>query len=514
MTVKRMLSSLCVLSILCLTACKESQEPHQESDGKQAPPLQGASLQDMSAKLSKDEASFKLPQSVLDQKPIYNIQHFTLENGLQVYLIENHKIPVVSHTIVYKVGSVDDPLGKSGLAHFVEHMMFKGPKDSPPTEIWSFTCNVGGEINAATSYNWTYYYEIVPKKDILKIMQLEADRLQKLDIVPEQVISERKVIVEERFMRFENNPVGLFFESVMAAFYAHHPYRITTIGWLSEMKNLDGEDVRKFHQNWYAPNNAFVILSGDLTLAQAKELTQSTYGKLKAKPIPPRNYVQEPPRRIHQQVTMYSKEIASPYVFYLFAAPNYQKEAPRTAYALSLGVFGLTNAATGILYKRLVEDLKVAASFSMQYDMSQLDRGQVQIFAQAVPGISEEQLREVIERELKSFLAKGFTQEQLQIFKTQRVAGLDFIKDSLQAGAGDIIGPLISGMPLDELEHWTYLIEDVTLEEVQKGLEQVFNTRNYLVARLLPEEKEVALSQEQLVQPNNSNPVPDLKETH
>jgi len=283
-----------------------------------------------------------LPQFSYGEK-LYNAQTFTLTNGLAVYLIENHRTPVVSHMVVYRVGSADDPKGKSGLAHFLEHMMFKGPKGSAPERLMEDVNKIGGEVNASTSFDVTSYYEIVPREHLEHFMKLEASRMQDLPVRLEDVTPEIQVVLEEENMRVGNNPVMQFYRDLYGAYFRHHPYGTMPIGWRHEIKTYTPQDVKAFHRRFYAPDNAFIILSGDLTLKKAKELCEKYYGGIAPAKQPRRQRVVEPALESMVQVTKTSNRVAQPSVVLMMAAPTYDPENPIPADSLDLGIYGLSN---------------------------------------------------------------------------------------------------------------------------------------------------------------------------
>lgn len=425
-----------------------------------------------------------LPASV--HGGLYNTQTFSLPNGLQVYVIENHRVPAVTQMVVYRVGSADDPLGKSGLAHYMEHMMFKGPLGSASERLTREVNAVGGGINAATSFDVTYYYEIVPKEHLSRIMELEGERMKSLEVVPEQAQSEMQVVLEEEHMRMGNEPVSQFFRNLRLAFYNYHPYRLMPIGWRSEIKSYTPADIQNFHDRWYAPDNAFIILSGDITVPDAQRLTQKYYGSIPSKKSPPRHRVQEPVLEKINRLTQKSPKITQPYVAFMLPAPSYAQEAPSPSYALSLLVYSLGNEATGLLHQRLVEDLKVATFVSLQYDPYLLDTSNLTILAQAAPGITADRLEDALTKELQAIVQTGLTQAQLEKYKTQFLSSLDYLKDSLLAGADHLIDPLIKGVPLQKIEEWPDTLGNLSLEAVNATFKKYFTMTFFTVGHLLP----------------------------
>src|SRR5579859_2543067 len=222
---------------------------------------------------------------------------FTLENGLQVVVIEDHRTPVVTHMIWYKVGSADETPGKSGLAHFLEHLMFKGTAKHPIGEFSNKVIAVGGQENAATSFDYTNFFQRVPKDQLATMMEFEADRMTGLVLKDEDVLPERDVVLEEYNMRVGNNPSARLDEQMMAALYLNHPYGRPTIGWRHEIEKLDREDALAFYKRFYAPNNATVVVAGDVAPDEVRKMAEATYGLQKANPdIPPQRVrPQEPP---------------------------------------------------------------------------------------------------------------------------------------------------------------------------------------------------------------------------
>tara|TARA_R110002095_G_scaffold215483_1_gene209845 strand:- start:444 stop:1991 length:1548 start_codon:yes stop_codon:yes gene_type:complete len=421
---------------------------------------------------------------------LYNAQTFTLTNGLKVYLIENHRVPVVSHMVVYRVGSADDPLGKSGLAHFMEHMMFKGPKGSAPERLMGDVNKIGGSVNASTDFDVTSYYEIVPRAHLEHFMKLEASRMMDLPVRLKDTTPEIQVVLEEENMRMGNNPMMQFYRDLYGAYFRHHPYGTMPIGWRHEIKAYTPQDVKNFHRRFYAPDNAFIILSGDLTLQKAKELVEKYYGGIAPSKQPPRKRVQEPALTSIIQVTKVSDRVAHPSVVMMVPAPTYDPENPTPADALDLAIYGLSNSATGLLYRRLVEDLKVATSFSMGYNPYKVDEAMITIAAQGAPGIPPEALKKVIQEEIKKIIDQGFTSAQLEKFKTQTLSTLDYLKDSLLGGANHLVAPLIKNIPLEQIETWPETTKALKLEDVNGALKAHLAPQYYVFGYLLPEKME------------------------
>src|SRR5438477_9509068 len=240
----------------------------------------------------------------------FGAEGFTLANGLQVVVIPNHRVPVVTQMVWYKVGAADEPRGKSGIAHFLEHLMFRGTKDVPPGMYSRLVAQNGGRDNAFTSEDYTAYYQTVAIDRLPLVMKLEADRMANLQISDAVGLPEREVIIEERRGRIDNNPAALLNEQVHTAIYLNHPYRIPTIGWEHEMEQLSTADALQHYQTWYAPNNAVLVVAGDVTAAQLKPLAEQYYGPIPARAVPPRNRLVEPPRVATTRLEFRSPRVA------------------------------------------------------------------------------------------------------------------------------------------------------------------------------------------------------------
>ncbi len=211
---------------------------------------------------------------------------FTLANGMQVVVVENHRAPVVAHWVWYRVGTADSPVGKSGLPHYLEHLMFKGTEKIPPGEFSKIVARHGGNDNAMTSYDFTAYFQMIAKDRLELVMGMEADRMVNLRLSEEDAVTERDVILEERRMRVDNEPASLLEERLMAVQYLNHPYRLPVIGWFHEIESYTREDALAFYRTWYAPNNAILIVVGDVTPEEVRELAERTYGQVPARAVP------------------------------------------------------------------------------------------------------------------------------------------------------------------------------------------------------------------------------------
>ncbi|MBY0407314.1 MAG: insulinase family protein, partial [Rickettsiales bacterium] len=277
-------------------------------------------------------------------------EHFTLENGLEVIVLPNHRVPAVSHMLWYKIGAADDPQGKSGLAHFHEHMMYQGTNTLKKGEYSRIIAEKGGQENAFTGYDATSYYVNIRKEELGLAMKLEADRMRALKPASEDALKEKEVIIEERRSRIENSPDALLSEQVNAALFRNHPYHVPVIGWMHEMEGLSLQDVQDFHAKYYHPNNAILIVSGDVTGDEVKKLALEHYGKLPPKPIPARVWKQEPPQNAKRRVSLSHVNVQQESWMRDYAAPSVAYGAKDQALPLFLLSQLLGGGKTSKLY--------------------------------------------------------------------------------------------------------------------------------------------------------------------
>src|ERR1700755_2285081 len=249
---------------------------------------------------------------------------FTLQNGLQVVVIPDHRTPGVTQMIWYKVGSADETPGKSGLAHFLEHLMFKGASKHPAGEFSQTVLRIGGNENAFTSTDYTGYFQRVPREQLPRMMEFEADRMTGLILKDENVLPERGVVLEEYNMRVANNPEARLTEQIMAALYLNHPYGRPVIGWHQEIEKLDRQDALAFYKRFYAPNNAILVIAGDVDVNEVRPLAEQTFGKVAAQPAIPARLCppQEPVPVSPRTVTLADPHVEQPSVRRSYLVPS------------------------------------------------------------------------------------------------------------------------------------------------------------------------------------------------
>ncbi len=422
-----------------------------------------------------------------DAAGLFNPKSFTLDNGLQVVLIEDHRAPVVTQMIWYKAGSADEPRGKSGIAHFLEHLMFKGTEDVPPGEFSRIVTQNGGRENAFTSYDYTGYFQTVAADRLETVMRLEADRMTNLTITKEQVDAERLVILEERRSRVDNTPNGLFFEQMNAAQYLTYPYRIPVIGWENEMRQLSLDDALDWYRTHYAPNNAILVVAGDVTLDELRPLAEKYYGPIARRDVPPRIRLEEPPQLAARRLDMAHAQVSQDTWRRSYLAPSYTWGKSEHALGLQILAQIMGDGATSRLYRDMVVERQMAVQANAFYSAS--DIGPSQFFLFAIPR-GETSLTE-IEARMDEIVAEivrdGVTEGELARTKQRLLSQAVYARDNVQ-GAARIFGEaLTNGRTVEDVESWPDRVRAVTVDDVNAAARFVFDIRRSVTGILRSE---------------------------
>lgn len=419
---------------------------------------------------------------------VFNPETFTLANGMKVVVVSNHRAPVVTHMVWYRAGAADEPPGKSGIAHLLEHLMFKGTEKMASGEFSKILARNGGQENAFTSHDFTAYYQNLAADRLKMVMELEADRMSNLLITQKQVDTERLVILEERRMRTDNDPAGALNEHINAALYLNHPYRRPIIGWEREISALALDDVRSFYKRWYAPNNATLVVAGDITAEQLRPLAEAIYGKIPAVDQPLRARPQEPPHRAARRVVMKDNRVRQPFWSRSFLAPSYVAGDAAHAYALDVLAEILGGGATTRLYKTLVVDEKSAVAAGASYSPSFMGPTDFTFHASPQPGVAMDKLEAAMANEIAKLLADGVTETEVKRAKVRMQAAAVFARDSLGAGAQVLGSALSTGQTVEDIEAWPERIEAVTIEQINAAARAVLVENGSVTALLLPED--------------------------
>lgn len=417
---------------------------------------------------------------------VFDPETFTLDNGMQVVVVPNHRAPIVTHMVWYKVGAADESAGESGNAHFLEHLMFKGTKTLAPGEFSRIIQLNGGRENAFTSQDYTAYFQTIARDRLEIMMKHEADRMSNLVLTDEVVLPERDVVVEERRSRTDNNPSAKLFETMQAALYLNHPYRLPVIGWQHEINALNTETALAFYRKWYAPNNAILIVAGDVTAAEVRPLAEKYYGVIPSKSVPERVRIEEPPQTSARRVIHESPRVRQPLLAISYLAPSYRGGATEHAYALQVLDEVLSGGSTSRLYKSLVVEKKLAVSVGSRYSASALDLSDFNFYASPKPGVEIEALEEALRAEIAVVLENGITDKELASAKRRKRAGSVYARDDLGTAPRVIGTSLATGRTIEEIESWPDLIDGVTREQVLAAARAVFRNESSVTGLLLP----------------------------
>ena len=417
---------------------------------------------------------------------MFNPKSFTLPNGLQVVLVENHRVPAVVQMVWYRVGSADEPRGKSGIAHFLEHLMFKGTPSIPPGQFSRIVARQGGRDNAFTSQDYTAYYQVVAADQLELVMRMEADRMANLVLTDEHVNPERDVVLEERRSRIENSPTAQLGEAMSAVMYFNHPYRIPIIGWESEIRGLGTADAIAFYRQHYTPANAVLVVAGDITVDQLKPLVEKYYGPVEGRPAPQRVRTEEPPHGAARRLTMTSEQVREPSWRRSYLAPTYRTAQGAQAYALEVLSEILGGGATSRLYRSLVIEQAVAASAGAWYEGDALDFSTMGVYAVPRQGKTVVALEDAVDAELTKLLADGVTEAEVGDAKQRLRAAAVFARDGLETAAQVLGSALMTGRSLAEVEDWPDRIGAVTVADVNAAAAAVIEAKDSVTGILLP----------------------------
>lgn len=422
-------------------------------------------------------------------RPWVQPESFTLGNGMQVIVLPDHRAPVVTHMVWYRVGSADEPPGKSGIAHFLEHLMFKGTKKIPPGEYSKIVARLGGQDNAFTSYDFTAYFQRVALEKLPRVMEMEADRMVNLQLSDAVVLPERDVILEERNSRTDNNPAALFAEQMEAALFLSHPYGRPVIGWRHEMETLSTQDALDHYRRHYGPDNAILIVAGDMDATALKPLAEKYYGGIAPRGIPARMRPMEPPHRAARRLEMTDVQIAEPSWQRSYLAPGHNRRADGDPDAAMLLSEILGGGANSRLYRSLVIEKPIATSAATAYQGTVLDYGQFYIQAAPRTGQTVGVLEQEIEKLLAQLLKDGVTAEEVDRAKRQMIASAVYAQDNQQTMAQIFGEALATGRSVEDIVAWPDRIQSVTPERVNAAAKFILRPENSVTGILLPGKK-------------------------
>jgi zinc protease len=422
-----------------------------------------------------------------------DISDFKLANGLEVVVIPDHRAPVVTHMIWYKVGAADETPGKSGLAHFLEHLMFKGTAKNPGSAFSQAVSESGGQENAFTASDYTGFFQRVPREHLKEVMTFEADRMTGLVLTDDVVKPELNVVLEEQNMRVANNPGARLDQQIDAALYLNHPYGRPVIGWRHEIEKLNRDDALAFYRRFYTPNNAIVVVAGDVTADAVKADAEDTYGKVADRAEDnPRQRSMEPEQEAPRTVTLADPRVEQPGISRDYLVPSETSAKPGESEALEVLAHVLGSGDDCRLYRTLVVDRGIALNAGAFYDGTALDYGKFGVYGAPKPGVTLHDVEAGIDAVLADVIDHGITADELDRAKTRLIADAVYAQDNQAALARWYGAALATGETVDMVRGWPGRIRAVAADAVQQAartwLDRRRSVTGYLVQSLQPEE--------------------------
>ncbi len=412
---------------------------------------------------------------------------YTLANGLQLFVKENHRAPVVLSSVWYKVGSGNEQNGTTGIAHVLEHMMFRGTKKYGPGVLESLVNENGGQQNAMTTNDFTMYYQYMPANKLPLVLQLEADRMQNLLLNENDFKKELQVVMEERRMRIDSNPNAKLYERVNATALVNNPYHHLTIGWMTDIENITLADLKNWYDTWYAPNNAFIVVVGDVKPSAVYALVKKDFAAIPKKELPTLKPRSEIKSFSQKRVDAYLPA-KQPTVYLAYVTPTITNndDGPWQGYALDLFSSAFCDGDSSRLTEKLVRQSRIANSIECDYNEFYLHRNLFTISAVPNPPNTTKTLTKALLKAIASLKAHPITNEELARIKTQVMAQKIYSHDSLESLAYDIGIPVAVGLPWQAGEDYTKNINAITAAQVNKVAQKYLTLSNLTIGVLHP----------------------------
>jgi zinc protease len=416
-----------------------------------------------------------------------DVSEFKLENGLTVVVIPDHRAPVVTHMVWYKVGAADEPKGKAGIAHFLEHLMFKGTPKYPGGTFSHLIRINGGNENAFTTQDYTVYHQRIAKDRLKLVIELEADRMQNLVLTDANVLPELLVVLEERRERTDNNPSSLLGEQIDAAMYTAHPYGKPVIGWMSEVLKLTRQDAVEFYRAHYEPANAIVIVAGDVTVDEVKTLATKYYGEVKnAAPLEPRLRTLEPDPIAERRVILKDARTASPLWQRNYLAPAEAKAKGQEAQALEIFADIIGSGSGSRLYRKLVVEQKIASHVGAWYSGDALDYGSFGFYATPNQGVELPVIEDAVDAVIADVLKNGVTQDEVNSARNRDTAQSIYLLDNQESLARVFGTALATGQSVQDVLDWDRNLESVTVKDVREAARTILDMKKSVTGLLVP----------------------------
>jgi len=410
-----------------------------------------------------------------------NVREFVLDNGLKILLLEDHKSPAVTFQVWYRVGSRNERDGKSGLAHFLEHMMFKGTPTTKPEEYSRIIAKNGGRSNAFTSSDVTVYFATMSRDKIGVEIELEADRMANALLGDSYFEPEKKVIQEERRLRTDDNPSSALSEVAGAVAYTVHPYRRPVIGWMDDIQNLSRQDLADFYKLYYAPNNAYVVVTGDFSTEEILAKIKAAFEKISRGVEPPKVRAEEPPQRGERRVIL-KKEAELPFILMYYHAPNLKSP---DNYALDLLTVVLAGGRSSRLYHELVYKKRIARNIDADYSSVSIDPTGFSVTTQLMPGKEPAEVEREIDGLLEKIKSELISERELQKAKNQIESSYIYAQDSI-FGQAMKIGYYEAAAGWRMMDAYLDGIQRVSREDIRRVARQYLDRDRRTVGVLIP----------------------------
>lgn len=426
------------------------------------------------------------------------VTSYTLDNGMDIVVIEDHRAPVVTHMVWYRAGGADEKPGQSGVAHFLEHLMFKATDELESGEFSKTVAANGGNDNAFTSHDYTAYFQRIIADRLELVMKMESDRMTDLILSEDDIVPERNVVLEERNQRVENNPGALFSEQRNAALYLNHPYGRPVIGWKHEVSKLDREDALEWYRTYYAPNNAILVVAGDVEPLEVKALAEKYYGPIApSETLPERVRPSEPPHMSARRLEFHDPRVRQPYVIRAYLATERNAGAQEEAAALTilaelLGGSGITS----VMGKKLQIETPLAVSTGAFYSGNGLDKQSFGLYVVPKDGVTLEEAEAGMDAAIAAFIEEGADPAHLERIKTQIRAAEIFALDSQEQLARTYGAALTQGLTIEDIAEWPDVLDAVDAADLVAAAKRLFVKENSVTGWLMGTEEDPSGSKE------------------
>lgn len=420
------------------------------------------------------------------QAQVFRPETFTLDNGMQVVVVTNRMAPVVTHMVWYRVGAADEAPGQSGIAHFLEHLMFRGTETLADGEFSEIVRRNGGNDNAFTSWDFTAYFQNISVEHLERVMRMEADRMVNLRLDPDTVETERGVVMEERLQRIDNDPSAILSEQMMAALYQNHPYGRPIIGWMHEIEALTVEQIQAFYDAWYAPSNAILVVSGDIDAETLRPLAEEIYGTIPTGEVAERVRPTEPPNQIPRRLELSDPRVQQVGWREFVIVPSARTGNPEFTDGLMMLGDLLGSGTTSLMYQDLVVEQGLATAAGAWYSDSDREDTIFGFYAVPTAGTDPKAIEDAIVAILQDLVENGPDADQLERIRSQMDLAAVFARDSISGPARLLGRVLATDGSIERLEAWPQRLAAISAEDVQAAGAYLLETQRRVTGLLLP----------------------------